>query len=71
MIDAGTEGFTLHPLIKSGSSLGLHYQIIVLLLDAEEPLSRGVGVDHPGLPVGQWLVKKMDEVPVVSSMVLG
>ena len=70
MLDAGTEWFTLHPLIESGSSLGLHYQIIVLLLDAEEPLSRRVGINHPGLPVGLWFVEEVDEVPIVSSMVL-
>ena len=49
----------------------MHYQIIVLLLDAEEPLSGGVGVDHPGLSIGQWFVEKVDEVAVVSSVILG
>ncbi len=56
MLDVRSQWFTLHPLEQSGGSFGLDYQVIVLLLDAQETLTGGGDIDQPRFSVGEGLV---------------
>ncbi len=47
MLDVWSQWFTFHPLEQSGGGFGLDYQIIVMLLDAQETLARGSDVCEP------------------------
>ncbi len=69
MLEVWSQWFALHPLEQSRGRFGLDYQLIVLLLDAQETLAGGGDIDQPGFSVREGFVEKLDEVAVVSSVV--